>query len=101
MLAVVLAGGLAVSVLASAVEFGRRGTAHLERARSLAVRGRLAPVFWGSIAGGHVAPAILVAIYLSTSASTGLLVPAAALAIFGLLAQDDIWVRAGQAIPQS
>ncbi len=100
-LAVVLAGGLAVSVLASAVEFGRRGTAHLERARSLAVRGRLAPVFWGSIAGGHVAPAILVAIYLSTSASTGLLVPAAALAIFGLLAQDDIWVRAGQAIPQS
>jgi Fe-S-cluster-containing dehydrogenase component/formate-dependent nitrite reductase membrane component NrfD len=100
-LAVVLAGGIAVSMLASAIEFGRRGTAHLERASALALRGRLAPLFWGSIGGGHVAPAILIAVYLTASASTVLLLPAAVLALLGLIAEDEVWVRAGQAVPQS
>jgi Fe-S-cluster-containing dehydrogenase component/formate-dependent nitrite reductase membrane component NrfD len=100
-LAVVLAGGLAVSVLATAIEFARRDTVHLERASALALSGRLAPLFWGGIGGGHVAPAILIAVYLAAGASTGLLLPAAVLASLALVAQDEVWVRAGQAVPQS
>jgi formate-dependent nitrite reductase membrane component NrfD len=101
-LAAALLAGLAVSAVATAVEYGRRGTAHLQRATAAALRGEFARLFWvGGGAIGHAAPAVLAVIYFAASGSTGLLVPAAIMAIIGQLAHDDVWVRAGQSVPQS
>ncbi len=100
-LAVALLVGLGVSALATAVEFSRRGTVHLRRATALAVRGRLAPLLWGGVAGGHAISAALAVVYLAADGSAGLLVAGAIVALVSLFALDEVWVRAGQSVPQS
>jgi formate-dependent nitrite reductase membrane component NrfD len=101
-LAVMMLGGLSVSALATAREFGRRGTKHLERAAALVLRGALARSFWGGAAvAGHVAPAALALAYLIADTSSALLVVAALLALGGQAAYDEVWVRAGQFVSQS
>ena len=102
LLAAALLGGLAGGALATASEYGRGGTAHLRRARALALRGALAPAFWlGAVLAGHLAPAALAAAYLALDGPAALLVAAAVLALAGQATQDEVWLRAGQAVSQS
>jgi Fe-S-cluster-containing dehydrogenase component/formate-dependent nitrite reductase membrane component NrfD len=101
-LVIALLGGLAVSALATAREFSRSGTTHLRRARSLALRGALAPAFWlGAVLAGHLAPAALAVAYVAADGPAALLVAAGVLALIGQTAQDEVWLRAGQAVSQS
>lgn len=102
-LAWALVGGLAVSLLSTAAEFSRRGTAHLRRASALALRGRLAGPFWAAVVAGHAVPIALALAYLAGGGdvAVGLLAGAAALALAGQFVQDEVWVRAGQAVSQT
>lgn len=101
LLAVAMLVGLGVSALATAIEFSRQGTPHLRRASMLGVKGQLAPMLWGGVGGGHVAAAVLAVIYLASDGSAGLLVAGAVVALVSLMILDDLWVRAGQAVPQT
>jgi Fe-S-cluster-containing dehydrogenase component/formate-dependent nitrite reductase membrane component NrfD len=100
-LAVALLAGLGVSALATLVEFSRRGTTHLRRASDYAVRGEGAPLLWIGAGAGHVAAAVLAAAYLAADGAAGLLVAAAIISLVSLLALDEVWVRAGQSVPQT
>lgn len=100
-LAIAMLLGLGVSALATAIEFNRRETVHLRRATALAVRGRLAPLLWGGVGGGHAIAAVLAVVYLAADGSAGLLVAGAIVALASLLALDEVWVRAGQSVPQT
>jgi Fe-S-cluster-containing dehydrogenase component/Ni/Fe-hydrogenase subunit HybB-like protein len=67
------------------------------------ILGPLSRLFWfGAVFGGIVIPIHLLAFQLSYSAAGyTLAVVAAALSIVGLLAYDDCYIRAGQALPLS
>lgn len=69
--------------------------------RSL-VRGRYGFQFWGLAIGiGFAAPIALSAIFLFWRPSPGVAIGSAVLTLAGLFWYDDIWVRAGQAVPLS
>ena len=64
-------------------------------------RGQYSQRFWAGVVGvGHVLPVVLlVAIALGLAPVAAIV--AGACALLGLLLFEDIWVRAGQALPLS
>jgi Fe-S-cluster-containing dehydrogenase component/formate-dependent nitrite reductase membrane component NrfD len=89
----ILAGGLALNLLALGAEFlSRHATEDAEAAAALIVHGRYRHRFWwGVFAAGHLLPIALL--------TQGLLGPAALAALAGLFLFEDLFVEAGQAIP--
>ncbi len=92
-LAGVLAAGLGLSALVLGSEFlTRHPTEDGRAAASLIVSGRLRLRFWlGVVVGGHLVPFALLA--------SGWLAPAALLALVAVALFEDLFVRAGQALP--
>jgi len=88
----VLAGGLAVHLLTLGAEFAsHHSTADAEAAKALIIKGRYSSRFWGVVfVLGHLVPIGLLA--------GGHLAPAAVLALVGVLVFEDLFVRAGQEI---
>ena len=89
----ILAAGLALNLLALGAEFNsRHPTVDGEAAAMLILTGRYRYAFWfGVFICGNLLPVFLL--------TRGLIVPAALLALIGLALFDEIFVRAGQAIP--
>jgi hypothetical protein len=88
--------------LSGAVLFAEAFTAHAghdaRRAARLVTRGPYrARFWWGIVAAGTVAPLVL----LVSSALPVTSAAAALLALGGLWLWEDIWIRAGQALPLS
>jgi Fe-S-cluster-containing dehydrogenase component/formate-dependent nitrite reductase membrane component NrfD len=88
--------------LSGAVLFAEAFTAHAshdaKRAARLVTRGPYrARFWWGVVVAGTVAPMVL----LVSSALPATSAAAALLGLFGLWLWEDIWVRAGQALPLS
>jgi Fe-S-cluster-containing dehydrogenase component/formate-dependent nitrite reductase membrane component NrfD len=80
---------------------GRHASLDAARAAALLARGGLGRRFWGgAVLAGVVAPiALLLASAVWEAGALNVL--AAALALAGLWLSEDLWVRAGQAIPLS
>ncbi len=89
----VLAGGLAVSLLALGAEFfSRHQTADAEAAAKMITSGKFRVRFWLWVFFGcHLVPIVLLA--------AGAFLPAAILALVGIALFEDIFVEAGQALP--
>jgi Fe-S-cluster-containing dehydrogenase component/formate-dependent nitrite reductase membrane component NrfD len=87
--------GLAVVLLGELV--GSHPTRDTARAASLLVRGSLAAAFWA----GVVAAGIALPVAFLASPSPTAWTAAALLALAGLWLYEDLWVRAGQAVPLS
>jgi Fe-S-cluster-containing dehydrogenase component/formate-dependent nitrite reductase membrane component NrfD len=95
-----LFGGALGQLALVAVEVTSHGTVHVEMATRAMTHGPYRTRFWSGVAGGMVAPAVLAA---ASIAADGL-VPAAlgaVLALGGLYATEDAFVRAGQSVPLS
>jgi formate-dependent nitrite reductase membrane component NrfD len=112
--ALVLGGGLTLSVLAHLVMLvfenmvKRSPTRHHELAVQTIREGAYARLFWGvAIGAGGVAPLLLMALLLVGREPTGAvalvasLITACVLALAGSAAWDYIWVEAGQSVPLS
>ena len=84
-----------VSVLVGEVA-ARHGSSNAAAAAHVMTKGRYAPLFWGSLAGGAIIPGLL----LLTTAGIAPTV-ASGLALVGLLAYEHAFVMAGQAVPVS
>ena len=99
----VLLGGLAATAAFIAMELTSKGSRHVELAVETMTQGKYASQFWwGGILVGIVIPAALVILTLALDISSA--VPAAiagVLAIIGLYAYEDSFVRAGQSVPLS
>jgi len=66
------------------------------------LRGPLARLFWfGAVFGGIALPIHLLALHLANPGSLFLPAMAAVLSLMGLLAFEDCYIRAGQALPLS
>jgi formate-dependent nitrite reductase membrane component NrfD len=87
--------GLAVVLLGELV--GSHPTRDAARAASLLVRGPYAAAFWA----GVVAAGIALPVALLASPVPAAWTAAALLALAGLWLYEDLWVRAGQAVPLS
>jgi Fe-S-cluster-containing dehydrogenase component len=92
--------GLILDLIVTLAEvFVAHGNEDAARARRILTQGALAGEFWGwSVSGGLLLPLVLIALwpdalFFSTAS--------AALALAGIWAFDDIWIKAGQAIPLS
>lgn len=98
----VLAGVLAAGVLAHgclvlAELYGPHPNLEAARAARLLTGGPYRHRFWGQVVGGgFLAPLVLLAV-----GGTPATLIAAVLALAGLWAYEDLWVRAGQALPLS
>jgi formate-dependent nitrite reductase membrane component NrfD len=99
----VLLGGVAATAGLIAVELTSHGSRHVELAVHSMTHGQYAQQFWiGGILVGLVAPAALVIVALAAGLSSPVL-PAIAgvLALVGMFAYEDAFVRAGQSVPLS
>ena len=77
------------------------GTRDAAQAAHMIWRGRFAPRFWAGVVGlGHVIPVVLLAA-IPMGLDPVAAIVAGACALLGLLAFEDIWVKAGQALPLS
>jgi Fe-S-cluster-containing dehydrogenase component/formate-dependent nitrite reductase membrane component NrfD len=66
------------------------------------IRGRLSGRFWGLVVGvGMVAPIVLTALALSSALPIAFAFVAAVLSLAGLWWFEELWVKAGQAVPLS
>jgi len=99
-----LLGGLCVHGILMLSEIGMpHGTRDATDAVRYMVQGPLARLFWiGAVLAGIAFPIYQLTYYFS-SAPSGTIVPASAslLALLGLLAYEDCFIRAGQALPLS
>lgn len=77
------------------------GTRDAAKAAQMIWRGQYSQRFWAGVVGvGHAVPVILlIAIPLGLAPAAAIL--AGACALLGLLLFEDIWIRAGQALPLS
>jgi Fe-S-cluster-containing dehydrogenase component/formate-dependent nitrite reductase membrane component NrfD len=92
---------LAHGALVLAELCGRHADEDAALAARLLTRGRLRGEFWGGVIGlGVLVPAIT-AVAAGMWGSAPAVVGAAVLAIAGLWLYEDLWVRAGQAVPLS
>lgn len=100
---IVFLAGLGASGLFVAAELWSRGSRTVELAVRELTRGADAGRFWmGGVLGGMVVPAALVAIALAADVSSPWPTAAAGvLALAGLFAYEDAFVRAGQRVPLS
>ncbi len=73
------------------------------RAMSLLKKGALSRSFWGLVIGaGIILPLILLLMPASRDGTTQLFqIAASGLALFGLWVFEDLWIKAGQAVPLS
>ena len=77
------------------------GTRDAAKAVQMIVRGQYAQRFWIGVVGlGHVVPVVLL-IAISVGLAPIAAIVAGGFALIGLLLFEDIWVRAGQALPLS
>jgi formate-dependent nitrite reductase membrane component NrfD len=96
-LAYVLMGALvALAVILVAELGGRHANLDASRAADLITEGRYRSWFWG----GVVVAGVLVPLALAALGTAGA-AAAAVLALAGLAIYEDLWLRAGQAIPLS
>jgi Fe-S-cluster-containing dehydrogenase component/formate-dependent nitrite reductase membrane component NrfD len=95
-----LAGGAIAQAVLVAIELGSHGTTHVALAVAALTRGAYRGRFRVGVAVGMVAPAVL-GVLAATGGSPWLTVVGGALAIVGLAAYEDGFVRAGQSVPLS
>jgi len=99
----VLLGGVAATAALIAVELTSKGSRHVELAVETMTRGKYAKQFWwGGVLGGLVLPAAAIIVSLAADIdSPALAAVAGVLALIGLFAYEDSFVRAGQSVPLS
>ena len=98
-----LIGGLAATAALIAIEITSKGSRHVELAVHEMIAGRYRLQFWlGGVLIGIVAPLVIaIAVIAVDIASPVALAVAGALALIGLFAYEDSFVRAGQSVPLS
>ncbi len=101
--AVILLCSLLVSL---AMNLGEIALPHISEdvriAMRVLIRGRLSKRFWGLVIGlGLVAPIILAALTVASIVPLPIVLVAAILALAGLWWFEELWVKAGQAVPLS
>ncbi len=99
----VLLGGVIATAALIAIELTSKGSRHVELAVHSMTHGQYAQQFWiGGILVGLVAPAALVIVALATDMGSPILAALAGiLALVGMFAYEDSFVRAGQSVPLS
>ena len=99
----VLLGGIAATAALIGIELASKGSRHVELAVHEMTKGQYAQQFWvGGILVGLVAPAALVIVALATGMDSPVIVAlAGVLALVGMFAYEDSFVRAGQSVPLS
>lgn len=99
----VLLGGLIATASLVAIELTSKGSRHVEMAVEIMTRGKYAKQFWwGGVAIGLLLPAAAVIVSLAADIDNPALAAAAGvLALVGLFAYEDSFVRAGQSVPLS
>jgi len=72
------------------------------KAATLIVWGRFRERFWGHVVGlGIALPVLMLAFYAGDGPPAPLAIIAALLALYGLYVYEELWIKAGQAIPLS
>jgi Fe-S-cluster-containing dehydrogenase component/formate-dependent nitrite reductase membrane component NrfD len=99
----VLLGGVGATAALIAVELTSKGSRHVELAVEIMTRGKYAKQFWwGGILVGLVLPAAAIIVSLAADIdSPTIAAVAGVLALIGLFAYEDSFVRAGQSVPLS
>ena len=99
----VLIGGLAATAALILIELTSKGSRHVELAVHEMTSGAYRTQFWGGgVLIGIVAPlALAIVAAAGDITSPGLLAAAGALALVGMFAYEDAFVRAGQSVPLS
>jgi len=99
----VLLGGVSATAALIAIELTSKGSRHVELAVGAMTKGKYAQQFWwGGVVVGLVLPATAVIVSLAADIDSPAL-PALAglLALIGMFAYEDSFVRAGQSVPLS
>jgi len=98
-----LIGGLGATAALIAIELTSQGSRHVELAVHEMTHGAYRTQFWGGgVMIGIVAPMAVAIVAAATDmTSPGLLAGAGALALVGMFAYEDSFVRAGQSVPLS
>ena len=95
-------GGLGATAALVAMELSSSGSRHVELAIHEMTSGKYQMQFWvGGVFVGLVAPAALVIVALTAGGLAGLVAIAGVLALVGMFAYEDAFVRAGQSVPLS
>jgi formate-dependent nitrite reductase membrane component NrfD len=95
-------GGLAATAALIGMELTSAGSRHVELAIHEMTHGQYSTQFWiGGIVVGLIVPAALVIIGLAAGGLTALIAIAGVLALLGMFAYEDSFVRAGQSVPLS
>src|SRR5713101_7620686 len=81
--------------------FSRHASHDATQAARLLTRGRLRWWLWGGVVGGGIVLPIVLVLCAAAWSSAVLTVVSAALVLGGLWLWEDLWVRAGQALPLS
>ncbi len=98
----VLFGGLIATAALIAVELTSKGSRHVELAIHEMTHGTYRKQFWlGGVGIGLIAPAVLVILSIASDAGPAIPALAGALALVGMFAYEDSFVRAGQSVPLS
>lgn len=99
----VLLGGVTATAALIAVELTSKGSRHVELAVEIMTRGKYAKQFWwGGVVVGLVLPAVAMIGSLAGDIDSPALAAAGGiLALVGLFAYEDSFVRAGQSVPLS
>ncbi|MCL4119019.1 UNVERIFIED_CONTAM: hypothetical protein GTU68_035322 [Idotea baltica] len=98
----VLLGGLTATAALIGMEITSKGSRHVELAVHEMTSGAYRNQFWGGgVLVGLVIPAVLVIATEFTTFDTTLVPVAGALALVGMFAYEDSFVRAGQSVPLS
>ncbi len=98
----VMLGGIVATGAFIAMELSSHGSRHVELAIEEMTRGTYAKQFWvGGILIGLLIPGVLLVITLATGAHGAVAAVAGVLALIGMFAYEDSFVRAGQSVPLS
>ncbi|MEZ5166867.1 MAG: NrfD/PsrC family molybdoenzyme membrane anchor subunit [Acidimicrobiales bacterium] len=96
-----LLGGAIATASLVAMESTSAGSPHVEAAVHQMTRGRYRSRFWSGVLGGLFVPGVLVAVALAGGLGPALPAGAGVLAVVGMWAYEDSFVRAGQSVPLS
>jgi len=94
-------GGLCVTAALVALEATSAGTPHVEAALHQMISGKYRGRFWFGVIGGLLAPACMLVVALAADPGEGLAAAAGVVALGGMWAYEDSFVRAGQSVPLS
>jgi hypothetical protein len=95
-----LFGGIVAQLALVAIEVTSHGTVSVEVATAMMTKGKYRGRFWFGVVGGMIAAGVL-ALGAAVQGNTALAGGAAVLALAGLAAYEDAFVRAGQSVPLS